>query len=127
MIIDRFGGHEAPLAGNGESVRIGVPTPDFPTAPHASSHGGAGGDAVEKSLEGMAPSGSLSAHTPCAPCGYSRSAPTRGEEHDTSQKSASGGSSGQLKDQEEKASTGQRRPVVAIGSDEKLKLMRELS
>jgi hypothetical protein len=69
MIIDRFGGHEAPLAGNGESetVRIGVSTPDFPTAPHASSHGGAGGDAVEKSLEGMAPSGSLSVHTPCAP------------------------------------------------------------
>ena len=93
--------------------------PDFPTAPHASSHRGADGDAVEKSLEGMAPSGSLSAHTPCAP--------TRGEEHDTSQKSASGSSSGQLKDQEEKASTGQRRPAVAIGSDEKLKLMRELS
>ena len=84
MIIDCFGGHEAPLlAGNGESetVRIGVPTPDFPTAPHASSHRGADGDAVEKSLEGMAPSGSLSAHTPCAPCGYSRSAPTRGEGH----------------------------------------------
>ena len=91
MIVDRFGGHEAPLAGNGESgtVRVGVPTPDFPTAPHASSHGGAGGDAVEKS--------------------------------------ASGGSFGQLKDQEEKVSTGQRRSVVATGSDEKLKLMRELS
>lgn len=91
MIVDRFGGHEAPLAGNGESetVRIGVPAPDFPTAPHASSRRGAGGDAVEKS--------------------------------------ASGGSSEQLKDQEEKASTGQRRSAVATGSDEKLKLMRELS
>ena len=91
MIIDRFGGHEAPLEGNGESetVRIGVPAPDFPTAPHASSHRGAGGDAVEKS--------------------------------------ASGGSFDQLKNQEEKASTGQRRSAVATGSDEKLKLMRELS
>ena len=82
---------------------------------------------VGKSLEGMAPSGSLSAHTPCAPCGYSRSAPTRGDEHDTSQKSASGGSSGQLKDQEEKASTGQCRSTATTGSDEKLKLIRELS
>ena len=110
-----------------QTVRIGVPTPDFSTAPHASSHRGADGDAVEKSLEGMAPSGSLSAHTPCAPCGYSRSAPTRGDEHDTSQKSASGGSSGQLKDQEEKASTGQCRSTATTGSDEKLKLIRELS
>ena len=63
--------------------------PDFPTAPHASSHGGAGGDAVEKS--------------------------------------ASGASFGQLKDQEEKASTGQRRSAATTGSDEKLKLIRELS
>ncbi len=92
MIIDRFGGHEAALEENGESdtVRIGVPpAPDFPTAPQASSHRGAGGDAVEKS--------------------------------------ASGGSFGQLKDQEEKASMGQRRSAAVTGSDEKLKLMRELS
>ena len=45
MIIDRFGGHDALLEGNCESetVRIGVSTPGFPTASHASSHGGAGG------------------------------------------------------------------------------------
>ena len=43
------------------------------------------------------------------------------------EKSASGASFGQLKDQEEKASTGQRRSAVATGSDEKLKLIRELS
>ena len=31
MIIDRFGGHEAPLAGNGELVRIGeYQRPTFP-------------------------------------------------------------------------------------------------
>ncbi len=53
MIVDRFGGHETPLPTEGESGVVQeekeMKTHDFPTAPLASSHRGAGGDAVEKS------------------------------------------------------------------------------